>query len=100
MRTRKPLYLENLEPRFMLSTYSVVDLGFLPDTFHSYTNDINNAGQIVGSSGQNAMLWTAASARDGTGAMTDLGVPTGYDGAEAKAISSNAWIAGMAYRWD
>ncbi len=98
-RSRKPLHLENLEPRFLLSSYSVVDLGFLPGEFHSQFQDINNTGQVVGYCGERAMVWTPTSAGGVTGVMTDLGVPTGYDGALAKAISSNALIAGTAYQW-
>ena len=100
VQRRRPLSLESLEPRCLLSSYSVVDLGFLPGAFRTSFQDINNAGQIVGSCGEHAVLWTPTTARDGTGAMTDLGIPEGYDVSIAKAISSDARIAGVAGTYD
>ena len=76
MRTRNPkgrfrlpsrLRLERLEDRSVPAAYALTDLGGA----FSFANDINEAGQVVGSattaSGQShAFLWE-------NGAMTDLG---------------------------
>ena len=80
--------LEALEPRVLLSTtYVITDLHVLDNTDSSYAADINNAGEIVGTSSRTglapqsrAFLWDAASG------MQDLGTLGGTD-AWASAIN-------------
>jgi len=103
MRTRKlnqkRLSLEPLEDRQMLSAYSVVDLGFMPGDYYDECNDINNAGQVAGLSGQNATLWNLSPTRDGTGTRINVGRLSGDEIAVGRAISSNGWVAGTSVRW-
>lgn len=66
-------------------TYSVTDLG----TLNAYTSiawDINNRGQVVGSSG-NAFLYNG-------GSMTDLSVVIGGRGGSAQGINNAGQIVG------
>ena len=55
--TRRQLNVESLEPRVVLSaTYVVTDLGTLPDTDPSFAADINNSGEIVGTSSRTGLV--------------------------------------------
>src|SRR5262249_12204264 len=50
----------------------MIDLGTLNVSSHSQAHDINNAGQVVGVSGNRVFLW------DAVNGMTDLGTPAGF----------------------
>ena len=98
------LALENLEPRCMLTGYSVVDLGFLDVASDNgwndnEWNDINNKGQVAGRAGGNAVLWMPGAAGGGTGSMVDLGKLPGDDVAIGETISSNGLVAGTSVLW-
>jgi probable HAF family extracellular repeat protein len=70
----------------------MIDLGTLPGTNWSSAADINNAGQVVGNSGDNFFLWEA-----GNG-MVDLGGgwATGINEA-GQVVGNSGWIS---FLWD
>jgi probable HAF family extracellular repeat protein len=79
-RSTQPLNLERLEDRYLLSTYSLTDLG--ADTF---ATAVNNLGQVVGYTSDSfanplhAFLWDH-------GKLTDLGT---LGGATSQALGIN-----------
>ena len=72
-------------------SYVVTNLGFLPGyASYSEATAINDSGQVVGSS------WSSGYARAfrySGGVMTDLGGPSGYEGAEAYDIDASGHVA-------
>ncbi len=75
-----------------VSVGSMTDLGTLPDGTFSYASDINNRGQIVGSSTtasgeEHAVLWQ-------DGSVTDLGT-LGGTYSQASAINARGQIVGV-----
>jgi probable HAF family extracellular repeat protein len=74
---------------------SVTDLGNFGGTLNNFAQDINNHGQVVGSSdlagdtASRAFLWTA---RDG---MRDLGAGDGLFASVAFGINDNGQVVGM-----
>ncbi len=65
-RTKSPLAVESLDPRVLLSGYTIVDLGTLGGN-SSQANAINAAGQVVGSAQlangtSHAVLWNPGQA--------------------------------------
>lgn len=70
--------------------YQITDLGTIPGSTRSYATAINNAGQIVGVSGNtgdHSFLWQ-------NGKMNDLGVPPGNTSSDATAINDLDQIVG------
>ena len=47
-RSPRPLHLEALEDRYLLSRYALTDLGTLGGAQSAQAYDINDAGQVVG----------------------------------------------------
>ena len=92
---------------------AVVDIGQLPGgADQTYTQDINDFGQVVGSSetaaGRHAIVWTPSSPNASTGTMTDLGdLPGGEVYASANAVNNAGVVVGtsssaqgyQAFRW-
>lgn len=68
----------------------MIDLGTLNGTTDSEAADINNAGQVVGNSGDRGFLWDAD-----TG-MTDLGTPLGFTYISASGINEAGQVTGSA----
>jgi probable HAF family extracellular repeat protein len=92
-RFPRPLYLEVLEDRCLLSTYTLADLGTLGGR-STQASDINAAGQVVGYSlnpagKEHAVLWQ-------DGVLTDLGT-LGGDHSQGFAINNAGQIAGRAH---
>jgi len=91
---RRALHLEILEDRCLLSTYTITDLGSLGTDSAAYA--INDAGMVVGESGnmafgsQHAFLWDAVSG------MQDLGTLGGPIGSAAFGINSKGSVVGEA----
>src|SRR5262249_43096013 len=69
----------------------MIDLGTLNVNSHSQAYDINNAGQVVGGSGDRAFLW------DAVNGMTDLGTPAGFTDGYATGINEIGQVTGAAY---
>jgi probable HAF family extracellular repeat protein len=89
--------LESLEERCLLS-YQVTDLGTLPGATDSFAHGINNAGQVVGDSGdifasvpRHAFLW------DATNGMQDLGTLPGDRVSQAQGINDAGQVVGSSY---
>ena len=103
-RTNLRPMLEPLEDRRLLAGYSVVDLGFLDSAaengwYDNEWNDINNAGQIAGRTGESAVLWNPDAAGGGAGSIINLGKLPADNVAVAQSISSNGLVAGTSVRW-
>lgn len=84
--------------------YRVTDLGVLPGDHYAEALALNDVGQIVGSYGPTAFLWSAS-----TG-MQELGIPAGFYSARGVGINNSGQIAvsagrnvmpldGRAFRW-
>ena len=88
---------ESLEPRIVLAaSYSVMDLGVLPGTDSSAAVDINNIGEIVGTSSQDGLVPQSRAVKwDAVAAIEDLGTLGGTD-AWAVAINDSGQITGVA----
>ncbi|RSL17681.1 putative HAF family extracellular repeat protein [Edaphobacter aggregans] len=67
--------------------YQITDLGTLPSQTSSSAVGINQLGQIAGSSGNHAFLYS-------NGTMTDLGFLPGSNQASASAINNSGQIVG------
>ncbi len=73
---------------------TIEDLGDLPGQSGGWARAINDAGVVVGSSGDDAFTWTRA---DGMRRLPDFG----FDGAAVK-VTSDGWVLGSAQitPWD
>jgi probable HAF family extracellular repeat protein len=91
------LQLEALEGRYLLTTYTITDLGVLPGGSYSAALAINNEGQIVGysnlmgSSNHNGFRYQ-------DGHMSNLGLVPGFVGGEATALSDSGNVVGNQYK--
>lgn len=90
------LFLESLEDRLCLSSYSIIDIGTLGGTYSNATG-MNGSGQVVGLSytavgdqnAQHAFLWQ-------NGTMTDLGT-LGGSLSSAGDINTSGQIVGSSH---
>jgi probable HAF family extracellular repeat protein len=84
--------------------YRVTDLGVLAGDHHPAALALNDVGQVVGSYGQTAFLWS-----ESTG-MQDLGIPAAFYSARGVGINESGQVAvavgknsvpwdGHAFRW-
>ncbi len=73
---------------------TIEDLGNLPGMSGAWARAINDSGVVVGSSGDDAFVWTRA---DGMRRLADFG----FDGAAVK-VNSDGWVIGQAQLtpWD
>lgn len=90
---RARLQLESLEDRCVPSAYTVTDLGTLGG-YYSFATDVNETGQVVGSSDtwegfQHAFLWD-------NGTMIDLGT-LGGNWSWAEGVNDLGQVVGSAY---
>jgi probable HAF family extracellular repeat protein len=69
--------------------YAIQDLGTLPQGSDCYAYNLNDAGQVVGSSGSNGFLWT-------NGQMTSLSLPGGTI-SFAMGINTQGAVVGESY---
>jgi probable HAF family extracellular repeat protein len=79
---RRHLCFETFEPRMVLSSssYVVFDLGTLPETDVSVAQDINNLGEVVGTSSRTGLVpQSRAFTWDATDGIQDLGTLGGTD---------------------
>ncbi|UCD27645.1 MAG: DUF3466 family protein, partial [Planctomycetota bacterium] len=83
-------FIHIIAPNVHAAIYSITDLGYLPGgENHSRAYDINESGQVVGTSARGytkAFLWD-------NGQMTELGRPCGYRESIACKINNNDQIA-------
>ena len=77
----------------------MIDLGVLPGSTRSFANDINDRGQVVGSSGNfsgvNAFVWDAASGMADLNALIDP--LAGWTLFHATAINDLGQIVGYGF---
>jgi probable HAF family extracellular repeat protein len=90
LRSARPLHLEVLEDRCLLSTYTLTDLGTLPGGSDIFAQGLNNLGQVVGHvvgpALDRAFLWDS-------GTMTALDT-LGGDHNEAYSINDLGQVTG------
>jgi probable HAF family extracellular repeat protein len=84
----RPLHLEVLEARCLLSTYTLTDVGMLAEGTDTWGTAINNLGQVVGHSSplQRAFLWDS-------GKLTELDT-LGGDSNAASGINDSGQVVG------
>lgn len=75
---------------------TMTDLGTLPGAKISQAHGINDYGQVVGQSGNDAFLWQPTAQYKTTGTMIDLGSLPGYQYAMGMAIDNYGVVTGYA----
>jgi probable HAF family extracellular repeat protein len=96
-RSTTPLSVEQLEDRRVPAVYTLTDLGTLGG-LSAQAHDLNEAGQVVGSSTTAASEPHAFRWQDGV--MTDLGVLPGEQDSGASAVNSHGHVVGTSGRTD